>query len=178
MTKNVNEIFNNINKTYNLHLTPNSDEDQKQIETIKRQIRRNLHKLGLQPPYKNINLETEQKLYNPEFKKYLLKQSAKRNPNLSKDNAAFQKMQALSIKDTTTYQEAFNNLAIKYIFQKVLQHSNEFFLEPEFQKAFQEFTTHLDNSGLPLPGYTDSKRNLYNLNNYFIDDKTLNKKKQ
>lgn len=172
MNKNVNQIFDEINQNYNLQLL-STKENSKEIEAIKRKIRRNLHNLGLNPPYNEITPEIETKLFTPEFKNYLLKKSAKTNHHLNQDQKAFTTMKQNKLKDNTSYEEALKNIMLEYIFQQTLKNSNEYFLENNFKKDYQEYRKHIDNTGLPMPGYTESKNKLHQINNFFINDTTL-----
>lgn len=168
----IKDIFDLANSTYNLKLDSKDPDDKKEIETIKRAIRRALKQEN--PRLKSYKVTEEQAYHiiNTTLNAYFLKKSAKINPFLKSDHDRFIQMQQHQTPDNLTYQQAVINVKLDMIIrllEKLLYDGKQsyFFKEPAFKKAFNEYKKHVSADGYPMPGYTESRNRLDAAEDFF-----------
>lgn len=156
---NINDIFNYANNIYNLKITSQNDK-----LAVERAIRRELKKLTLPT---EINEDQLNFLVNRQMKKYFMKKSKSVNPFLDQDKHEFDAVNTGKKKILTKNDAKINaklDFIISYITNDKITFSND-----KFNKAYNNYSSHIDTSGLPLPGYTEAKLELENYKNFFKD---------
>lgn len=157
------QIFELANKVYDMRLTlPN---DKKEIETIKRKIRRELANNGVKKPYKATMEQANYLLYTS-LQPYLLKQAEKHNPIVHQDKEAHDKRIKIGRPDLfeLSYGEAELNIKLDYLIHLI---KNVDFKEAKFEQDYLQYRESIDRYGYPLPGYTESKLKFNHASDYF-----------
>lgn len=163
-TYNTNEIFEIINKAYDLGLS--FQRNKAEIEAIKRKIRRELTKHGVKKPYK-ANIEQINYLIYGEMKPYLLKQAIKYNPNILED-ISIAKERANTGQPQNyvlSYGEALINIKLEHLIHSIKP--NDFFKAPKFEEDYTNYIKHIDAQGYPKIGYSKAIDNLTKSDDYF-----------
>lgn len=168
----IKDIFDLANSTYNLKLDSKNPADKKEVETIKRAIRRALKQENPELKSYKVNEEQAYHIINTTLNAYFLKKSAKTNPFLKSDHDSFIQMQQHQTPDNLTYQQAVINVKLDMVMrllEKLLYagKQNYFFKEPAFKKAFNEYKKHVSADGYPMPGYTESRNQLDAAEDFF-----------
>ena len=168
----IKDIFDLANSTYNLKLDSKNPADKKEVETIKRAIRRALKQENHEHKSYKLNEEQAYNIINTTLNAYFLKKSAKTNPFLKSDHDSFIQMQQHQTPDNLTYQQAVINVKLDMVMrllEKLLYagKQNYFFKEPAFKKAFNEYKKHVSADGYPMPGYTESRNQLDAAEDFF-----------
>ena len=168
----IKDIFDLANSTYNLKLDPKNPDDKKEIETIKRAIRRALKQENPNLKSYKVNEEQAYHIINATLNAYFLKKSAQKHPFLQSDHDRFIQMQQQHTPDNLSYQQAVINVKLDMIMrllEKLLYDGkqNYFFKEPAFKKAFNEYKKHVSADGYPMPGYTESRNQLDAAEDFF-----------
>lgn len=170
---NINDIFELANKNYNLKLIPNTPENIKEINAIKKKIRRTLQRDQVTQPY-NLTTKQAKKLVNEELFTYLSKKSTEKNP-LSKNDFIEKFIVKNNLpKQQLSYDSLLMSKKLDYII-KLLQEltgRKETFANWELESDYHTLLTSIDEKGLPKSGYAKIK-NKINQSSYFIDLNSL-----
>lgn len=170
---NINDIFELANKNYNLKLIPNTPENIKEINAIKKKIRRTLQKNQTPQPYK-LTTKQANRLVNEELFTYLSKKSTEKNP-LSKNDFIEKFIVKNNLpKQQLSYDSLLISKKLDYII-KLLQEltdRKETFANWELESDYHTLLTLIDKKGVPKPGYAKIK-NKINQSSYFINLNSL-----
>lgn len=164
----IKDIFDIANKNYNLKL--NKLDDKKEVTAIEKAIRRALKEQNVQAPYE-ITKEQAYYLVNKIMKKYFLKKSQKVNPSLVLDAAEYNRAIQEHFSQALTYQEAMINCKLDYLIQLLASNSQKkiYFNADDFKEAYLNYRNHIDEQGMPLPGFTEAKYNLKASSQFFTN---------
>lgn len=177
----IKDILDIANNLYNLKI--NSKTSSKEINAIKKAIRRALQARGVKAPYE-CTKDQAYYLVTYDMKKYFLTKSAKVNPNLYHDSDAFNEAVKDNFSRSMSYQEALINCKLDYLIQLLgsNDHQTTFFKSADFTKAYINYRNHLDENGFPMPGFTEAESNLTASKKFFtvlpIPDKPFQPEKK
>lgn len=162
----IKDIFDIANKNYNLKI--NKLDNTKEVTAIEKAIRRALKEQGVKAPYE-VNKEQAYYLVNVLMKKYFLKKAQKVNPSLILDADAYKRASQEHLSQALTYQEALINVKLDYLIQLLGSNSKEttFFKAVDFKEAYLNYRNHVDDDGLPLPGFTEADSDLRTSKKFF-----------
>ena len=165
------QMFDIANEKFNLKI---SKENKKEIEAIKRTIRRKLEKHGVtEPPYEADEALKNEIIFS-DLQDYFLKKAAATNYFLREDWKDFQKGTA----NPPTYNEAVINIKFDMILTLLFNMKNRdwFFNEAAFKEAYEKVLKKLDSEGRAQPGYNDTLHALNAPSDFFEAFGKINKK--
>lgn len=159
------DIFDLANQTYSMKLT--QEKNQKEIRTIKKAITRTLENTNQKLPLTQKEAEF---LVNTTMNQYFLKKAKEFNPSITQDEKKYNTLTKLRSPITTTYTQALIDLKLNFIISQlaIAQNRQITFNTQKFNQDFYELQTHIDQKGYPLPGYTEAKKKIEDINRYFI----------
>lgn len=167
---NTNEIFEIINRAYDLGLS--FKKNKAEIETIKRKIRRELTKHGVKKPYK-ANIEQINYLIYGEMQPYLLKQAKKYNPSIFQDISIAKERANIGQPQNyvLSYGEALINIKLDHLIHSI--RPDDFFRTLKFEEDYANYIKHINAQGYPTAGYSKAINNLTDSDDYFEEHKGI-----